>query len=436
MTSAAEPTARTVTWTVSVRDDTGPIVLAGLRASWAPLAKQSVIAALIVGAAVASALSPWLIVSSAVSMWSGVGIAVVCLAFAAVMARWPAAARLELLVPALDFLAVGLLRFGTGDGSSVFTAIVVLPVIWVAANPGRRHVVWPIAGTTGTLLLSYLLAPVEPQPSELVRLVIVVFVFGATGAVTNELARQAGRQLDDAERRRRVAEGEIDRAALVQQSLLPTSAADLPPELRAIGVCIPARSVGGDFYDWYPTPEGAAFTLGDVMGKGVSAGMIAAAVRSVLRSTIEDSDAAAAVRRAAAGLATGSSELTSGSFTTCFHARVGRDGRATWVDAGHGLTLLRSADGSVAPLRSGHLPIGVGTEWTSEVTELAAGDTIVSVSDGVLDLFGGHLDALDRFTAWLAERAAPQRIADGIAELASRGEHPDDVTVLCVAYQP
>lgn len=436
MTSATGQTTRTASWTVSVRDDTGPIVLTGLRTSWEPLAKQSVVAALVVAAAVCSTLLPWLVVSDARWMWTGVGLAVAGLVGAGLMARWPAAARVELLVPAVDFVAVALLRYGTGDGSSVFTAIVVLPVIWVAANASRKHVVWPVLATTGTLLLPYLLAPTPPAPSELVRLVIVVSTFGATAAVTNELARQAGLQLAAAQRRRRVAESEIDRAALVQQSLLPASADELPPEVRAVGVCIPARAVGGDFYDWFPTPDGAAFTLGDVMGKGVGAGMIAAAVRSVIRSTVDDDDAAVAVRRAAAGLATGSADLTSGQFTTCFHMRVDRDGTARWVDAGHGLTFLRTADGTVRTLRSEHLPIGVGTEWTSEPLDLVPGDVVVSVSDGVLDLFGGDLDSVDRLHDWLAQHPDPGSVVDGIATMAGATEHPDDVTVLCVAYRP
>jgi phosphoserine phosphatase RsbU/P len=423
-------------WTVRVRDDTGPIVLGTLRSSWGPLAKQSVIAALIVGAAVLSSLSPWLEVSDAPAMWTGVGIALAGLALAAVMARSSAAMRVELLVPALGFLAVGLLRFGTGDGRSVFTAIVVLPVIWIAANPGRQYVVWPVLGTAGTLLLSYLLAPVVPEGSELVRLVIVVFVFGTTAAVTNELARQAGNQLAAVQRRRRVAEGELDRAAIVQQSLLPTSTDGLPDELRASGVCIPARTVGGDFYDWFATPDGAGFTLGDVMGKGVGAGMIAAAVRSLLRSTADEPDPAMAVRRAAMGLATSSTDLTSGQFTTCFHLRVDRDGLARWVDAGHGLAVLRRRDGTVEPLRSGHLPIGVGTEWTAVDTTMHPGDVVVAVSDGVLDLFGGDLDAVDRLNAWIAGRPDARDIVDGIADLAGRGDNADDVTVLCVAYRP
>ena len=439
MTSTADPTASTPpvdTWTVHVRDDTGPITVPALRASWAPLARQAVVAALIVAAAVSSTLVPWLVVTDAPRMWTGVGIALVGLLATACMARWPVTARAELLVAAVDFLAVGLLRYGTGDSRSVFLAIVVLPVIWMAARPGRRHVLYPLLGVAVTLLLPYVLDSTEPRPSELVRLAFALVVYGATAAVTNELARQAGRQLDHAQRRRRVAENEIDRAALVQRSLLPTTTAGLPTQLHAVGVCIPARIVGGDFYDWFPTADGAAFTLGDVMGKGVGAGMIAAAVRSVIRSTVDDADPAIAVRRAAAGLATGSSDLTSGSFTTCFHARVTRDGHATWVDAGHGLTVLRSADGSLRALRSGHLPIGVGQGWTSESLDLSPGDVLVSVSDGVLDLFGGDLDALDRFEAWAAERGHPQEIVDGIAELAARIEHADDVTVLCVAYRP
>ena len=439
MTSTADPAAgtpRPVSWTVSARDDTGPIVVSALRASWAPLAKQAVVTALIVAAAASSTLLPWLVVTDATSMWAGVVLALVGLVGAAAMARWPRAARAELIVPALDFLAVGLLRFGTGDSRSVFLAVVVLPVIWIAAWPGRRNIVLPLVGVGATLLVPFVLAPTRPETSELVRLVFALVVYAATAAVTNELARQAGLRLDQAQRRRRVAESEIDRAALVQRSLLPTTTAGLPADVRAFGVCIPARTVGGDFYDWFPTADGAAFILGDVMGKGVGAGMIAAAVRSVVRSTVDEADPAVAVRRAAAGLATGASDLTSGQFTTCFHVRVDAGGRARWVDAGHGLTVLRRADGAVRPMRSGHLPIGVGADWSSETTDLEPGDMVISVSDGVLDLFGGDLDALDRFEDWVTRHPDPQRLVDDVATLADQVDHPDDVTVLCVAYRP
>ncbi|WP_261976473.1 PP2C family protein-serine/threonine phosphatase [Curtobacterium sp. B8] len=192
-----------------------------------------------------------------------------------------------------------------------------------------------------------------------------------------------------------------------------------------------ARSVGGDFYDWYPTPDGgAAVTLGDVMGKGVGAGMIAAAIRAVVRSSRDNPDPAAALRSATAGISTGPGTATSGQFTTCFHARISRNGVLCWVDAGHGLTVLRRAAGVVSFLQSGHLPIGVGTGWVSLETVLEPGDSIVSVSDGVLDLFGGDLRSLDAYAAFVAERPSITEIVEELTALAQQQEQPDDVTVL------
>jgi serine phosphatase RsbU (regulator of sigma subunit) len=199
-------------------------------------------------------------------------------------------------------------------------------------------------------------------------------------------------------------------------------------------VCVPARTVGGDFYDWYPTADGLAFTLGDVMGKGVGAGMIAAAVRSVIRSSVDDPDPAVALRRAAAGLANGGADDADVHFTTCFHARLHGDGSVDWADAGHGLSLVRRADGSVERLAAGNLPIGIGSAWTSDRAVLAPGDLLVSVSDGVLDLFGGDLDALAAFERLTAGHADAEALVAAIGDLASDGDHADDVTVVAVAY--
>ena len=76
---------------------------------------------------------------------------------------------------------------------------------------------------------------------------------------------------------------ELAHAIQVQRGLLPKQFLSLPG-FDVAGACVPTRSVGGDFYDWYPIGEGAAFTLGDVMGKGVGAALIAATVRGVLRA--------------------------------------------------------------------------------------------------------------------------------------------------------
>lgn len=435
-TGAGRPVVRRVVSRVHVREDTGPIVIHGVSARWAPLAKQTLVAALVVGAAVASDLLPGLSVTDVGAVWWAAGLALLGLGCAALVIRWPALLRLELLLPALDFIVIGVLRVGTGGSRSVFLAIVVLPVIWMATNPGRRHVVYPVLGVCATLLTPYALHPQIPAGSEIARLVVAVFVYTAAATVTNELARQAGSQLDVALRQRRVAENEIVRAAVVQQALLPSSAADLPASVEAVGTCVPAKVVGGDFYDWFPTRNGAAFTLGDVMGKGVGSGMIATAVRSVIRSTADDDDAAHALRRAAIGLATGpATGPLALQFTTCFHLRVADDGAARWADAGHGLSVVRRADGTRQALRSADLPIGVGTDWSSTALHLEPGDQVVSISDGVLDLFGSDAGTVDRFWEFADGHPRAADLVSAVEELAGRTEHPDDVTILAVTYR-
>lgn len=417
--------------------DTGPIVLSGLRAAWEPLAKQALVAALIVGAAAASTLLPvWLTVTDATAMWTGAGLAVVLLGLAALMARSARLARAEIVIPLLDFVAVGLLRFGTGETRSVFLAILVLPVVWIAAGHGRWRVLVPVLGVFVTILLPLALAPGRAFPgSEVVRLVIAAVVYSAAAAVVNELSRRSLAQLTVAQRSRRVAEAEVTQAAIVQRSLQPVDGNGLPSAIRVAGTCVPARTVGGDFYDWYPTPDGGmGFTLGDVMGKGVGAGMIAAAVRAVIRSSLEEPDPALAFRWTSAGLSTGSVDMVSAQFTTCFHGRISLDGTLRWVDAGHGLTMVRRAAGGSEFLRSGHLPLGVGSGWTSVETDLQPGDSVVSVSDGVLDLFGGDLASLDRWQAFVDARDDIDGLVADVAALAERGDRADDVTIIAVTW--
>jgi sigma-B regulation protein RsbU (phosphoserine phosphatase) len=401
-----------------------------------PLTNQIVIAAVSVVAAVCSVLLPWLTVTNATSMWAGTGLALLGVAVTGLFMVRPGLARFELTVPALDFVAIGLLRFGTGDASSPFLAAVLLPLIWIAAQPGRRNIVYPLLGTVATFLLPMLLGRSELGPSEFVRLVFVVVVFAAVAAVTNELARQGAVRLHTMEEFRRQAEAEISQAALVQRSLLPVTAADIPAQFTVRGVCLPTRSVGGDFYDWFPTTDGAAFTLGDVMGKGVGAGMIAAVVRSVLRSSVRVGAPDEAVSRTATGLDVGLDAPATEQFTTCFHLHLSADGVARWVDAGHGLTLLLRADGSHDWLRSSDLPIGVGTTWTTQETVLRPGDVILSVSDGVLDLFGDSLEAVDRFAAFAVADPDPDHLVSRLEERGRAGTHEDDVTALAIRYDP
>ncbi len=397
----------------------------------APLVNQAVIAGLTIVAAVSSAVVPVLAVTDAASVWGGVVLALAGLGFAALMVWRPGLARAELLVPAVDFIAIGLLRFGTGDARSPFLAAVLLPLVWIAAKPGRQHIVYPLVGTVITFAVPIVLDPDDLIASEMVRLVFVILVFAAVAGVTNELARQADLRLRFAQQRRRQAESEISEAALVQRSLLPDSHDDIPVELTTRGICLPARTVGGDFYDWYPTAHGAAFTLGDVMGKGVAAGMIAAVVRSLVRAASSPGAPEASIGSAAEGMRSGPG---ADQFTTCFHFQIARDGTTHWVDAVTGCPCSSAPTATTsgsAPTtcRSASAPSGPAADGARP------GDVVVSVSDGVLDLFGGDLDAPERFRDFLRTHRDPDQLVAAVQELGGLVDHEDDVTLLAVRYE-
>lgn len=224
---------------------------------------------------------------------------------------------------------------------------------------------------------------------------------------------------------------ELNRAKEVQRGLLPRERLELRG-YEVAGGCASARAVGGDFYDWYDVDEGEAFTLVDVMGKGMSAAIIAATVRAVLRAGSRSDDLERAVDIAADTL---DSDLHSvGIFATLFHARLNAStGQVRYIDAGHGLSFVIGAEGTATRLMSEYPPLGTGipTKWQEQSFTLEPGDTLVAISDGVLDLFGGTMDGLRTAEERVRNSSSAQAVVDGMLELA--GTNPtDDVTILVV----
>ena len=225
---------------------------------------------------------------------------------------------------------------------------------------------------------------------------------------------------------------EFERAAQVQRGLLPRAV----PALRGwsiAGVCRPARAVGGDFFDWHPAGDGLGFTVADVMGKGFAGAIMMASVRAVLRSAAQQGGAASALNTAQQVLE-GDLEAT-GTFVTLFHGRLSpADGVVRFADAGHGLTVVVRADGRVERAPGTGLPLGAwpGTTWEEAEVRLELGDALVSVSDGVLDLYDGTLAALDHVAALVRDHPGAQAVVDQIVRVARRHELVDDVTALVV----
>lgn len=172
------------------------------------------------------------------------------------------------------------------------------------------------------------------------------------------------------------------------------------------------------------------------MGKGIAAAIIAATVRAVLRGGSRLPDISAAIEAAAYTLESDLDEA--GTFVTLFHARLDmHSGLVRYIDAGHGLSLVVRADGATERLTSLSGPLGAGldTTWDEQTVTLAPGDTLVSVSDGVLDLVDGTLASLDGVDALVRASGSAQAVVDGLLALAGRAA-TDDVTVVVVCRKP
>jgi sigma-B regulation protein RsbU (phosphoserine phosphatase) len=360
-------------------------------------------------------------------------IIVAATAFSIVVTAVPRLLRLNTLVVFADFVAILALRHATGDAKSIFGILVVIPLLWMATNLGRRYIAYAAGGVV-LVFFPPLLTPgaVAADPTSAFRVAFVVVTFTIAATVVNELALQASRRFNTSRAEGRAYAAEIEQGALVQQALLP-KADPVAPGYEVAGACIPATLVGGDFYDWYETSDGLGFTLGDAMGKGVGAGIVAATARAVIRTAREFDDPAVALRLTDASLSDGPGDF--GSFATIFHARLETaTGRVRWADAGHGLTMHVRADGTWQRLATSGLPLGIGLDpgWVAEEITLATGDLLLSFSDGVLDFYDGSLSALEQLAPIAHQAPSAADLITTIKRLASSVDHDDDVTVLVV----
>jgi serine phosphatase RsbU (regulator of sigma subunit) len=227
-------------------------------------------------------------------------------------------------------------------------------------------------------------------------------------------------------------QNDLRRAAEVQQSLLPREEVRLDG-YEVAGVFRPSRSVGGDFYDWYQTPDGLHLTFADAMGKGMGAALIAATARAVMRSVRHEPDLGSAFSVASRSIA---SDLDiSGSFVTLFHARLDAgSGKVSYVDAGHGLAIHVQAGGGAQRLPSAGPPVGAWGDvgWAEADLELVAGDSLVVVSDGVLDVFGSVEEFTDAVRRSTHGQPTAEAACAALLQLAPAETAEDDVTAVVV----
>lgn len=212
---------------------------------------------------------------------------------------------------------------------------------------------------------------------------------------SQKLAQQA---LDAAHRR------EAQFAVRVQQELLVTPARSALPCVWLSNYTRPSDGVDGDFFELLqPGPHCVDLIVGDVMGKGVNAALMGAAVKMQLgRSLIElmtaDGGGAGGAPEPAQILTAVHNAMTPNlqaldAFVTLCYVRIDRRaGTLTWAGCGHEEPVLATADGTSVTLHNQQPPLGVLDDACFQQDTLPAGpgDWLLMHSDGVSDAIDVH----------------------------------------------
>jgi len=218
---------------------------------------------------------------------------------------------------------------------------------------------------------------------------------------------------------------DVKQAQAVQRFLIPK---ELPP---IPGLAIeteyhPARDVGGDFFQivQHPTDGSALIVAGDVVGKGLKAGMMVALLVGAIRTASDMSLNPEFVL----GVLNKRLMRRGDAQATCLALRIGLDGQATLANAGH---LAPYQNGEPLPME-GALPLGLvdGAECSVMRFSLAVGDNLLLMSDGIAEAMDadGQLFGFER----VHELARSATCAAEIAAAAQRFGQEDDISVISV----
>jgi sigma-B regulation protein RsbU (phosphoserine phosphatase) len=244
------------------------------------------------------------------------------------------------------------------------------------------------------------------------------------------------RQLQDEER-------ELEDVEAVQRGFLPKEIPQLAG-YEISGAWLPARAVGGDYFDIYAFSESKlGMSIADVAGKGMSAALLMSNLQAALKATASEQappeQVCAKVNRIICG------NVSPGRFITAFYGLLDATcNRLVFTNAGHNAPILARRDGSCVRLGEGGPPLGLFPAWNygrGEI-QLAAGDRLVLFTDGVTEVSGaaGEEFGEERLVTVLSEnrhlsaKLLQERILAEVAKF-SGGRFQDDATLVVVAVK-
>jgi sigma-B regulation protein RsbU (phosphoserine phosphatase) len=234
---------------------------------------------------------------------------------------------------------------------------------------------------------------------------------------------------------------ELELGRLIQSEMLPHAPLHLGlTEVK--GISVPAREVGGDFFNYFQLDAGrVALLVGDVSGKGVGAALLMANIQASLRTRFTLGQELSAIAEAI------DRDIEANSpgpvYATLFMAILDLNARRMrYVNAGHNPQVVLRGDGRLEKLWSTGLPVGMlaGHGYGEREVQLSAGDLLFFYTDGCVemeneagDMFGA--DRLESLVSQSARASADellQKVEQAISAFRGQRDLFDDATMMVV----
>jgi serine phosphatase RsbU (regulator of sigma subunit) len=255
----------------------------------------------------------------------------------------------------------------------------------------------------------------------------------------NRMAEDLARQREELLEQERLRK-ELEMCRRIQEELLPHEPLRVP-FLEAHGVSLPAREVGGDFFNYFALPSGeTALLVGDVSGKGVPAALLMANLQATLKARVPLQADLALLAEELDREIEASTPRT--SYVTLFLGLVDPSrGRLRYVNAGHNPPLYLPAQGEVQTLPPTGRPLGLlaGGGYEEGTLPVWGGGHLFLYTDGLVEAenaagepFGAERlreavqEARDLPVARVLERV------EAAARAHREGREPDDDATLLV----
>ena len=235
---------------------------------------------------------------------------------------------------------------------------------------------------------------------------------------------------------------ELEVARSVQEQLLPGSCPEVPG-IDYAGACVPARFIGGDYFDFLYLPSGKfAFTIGDVSGKGIAAAVLMASIQASLRTLLlKDSSELPTLMHDFNKFVCSNSSMDRYSTLFCGVLDIPKL-QLTYVNAGHCDPILRRGSDATKldRLDIGGTPIGLLplASYEQATVQLERGDHLFCYTDGISEAQNsadefwskGELDRVIENCGGLSAKDALDRLFGAALAFSDGAEPADDATAV------